>query len=83
MTEFSVSVRSDLDLRVAGDLRSDATIDAAIEMATAATSITAEPARATIFDALEKWRADKGEGGARPWPPPATARAACQGRYVR
>jgi hypothetical protein len=54
MTEFRVSVRSDLDAGEAGNGRSDAPMDVAMEMATAATTIAAETAGAIIFDPMER-----------------------------
>ena len=53
MTEFRGSERSDLDAGEAGDGRSDAPMDMAMEMATAATSIAAETAGVTIFEPME------------------------------
>jgi len=54
MTEVRVSERSDLDTGVAGDGRSDAPMDLAMEMATAATPTAAETAGRTIFDQKER-----------------------------
>jgi hypothetical protein len=54
MTEFRVSGRSDLDAGEAENGRSDAPMDVAMEMATAATSIAAETAGATIFEPMER-----------------------------
>jgi hypothetical protein len=54
MTEFRGSERSDLDAGEAGDGRSDAPMDMAMEMATAATSIAAETAGVTIFEPMER-----------------------------
>ena len=54
ITEFTVSRRSDLDSGEAENGRSDAPMDVAMEMATAATSITAETAGATIFQLMER-----------------------------
>jgi len=54
MTEFRVSVRSDLDAGEAEKGRSNAPMDVAIEMATAATPIVAETAGADIFEQMER-----------------------------
>ena len=54
MTEFRVSRRSDLDAGEAENGRSDAPMDVAMEMATAATSIAAETAGATLFEPMER-----------------------------
>jgi len=54
MTEFRGSERSDLDVGEAGDVKSDAPMDMAMEMATAATSIAAETAGVTIFESMER-----------------------------
>jgi hypothetical protein len=54
MTQFRGSERSDLDVGQAGDGRSDAPIDMALEMATVATSIAAETAGITIFELMER-----------------------------
>jgi len=61
MSEARVSERIDLDMGEVGDRRSDAPMDVATEMATAATSIAMETAGATIFEPMErnengKWR---------------------------
>ena len=61
MTEFRVSGRSDLDAGEAGVRRSDAPLDVAMEMMTAAKSISAETGGATRFEPMEgndkrKWR---------------------------
>jgi len=53
MTEFRVSMRSDLDAGEAGKGRSDATMDVAMEMATAATPIAAETVGSAIFEPME------------------------------
>jgi hypothetical protein len=52
MTEFRVSGGSVLDVGEAGNGRSDAPIDVAMEMAMVATAIAAETAAATIFEPL-------------------------------
>jgi len=49
MTEARISKRSDLDTGEAGDRRSDAPMDAAMEMMTAATPTHVETAGATLF----------------------------------
>jgi len=54
MTEFRVRGRSDLDAGEAGDVRSDAPMDVAMEMITAATSIAAETVGATIVEPMER-----------------------------
>jgi hypothetical protein len=54
MTEFRGSERSDLDAAEAGDRRSDAPMDMAMEMAIAATSIASETVGATIFELMER-----------------------------
>jgi len=54
MTEFRVSGTSDLDAGEAGDGRSDAPMEVAMEMATAATTIAPETAGATIFEPMER-----------------------------
>jgi len=54
MTEFRGSERSDLDAGEAGDGRSDAPMDMAMEMATVVTSIAAETAGVTIFEPMER-----------------------------
>ena len=52
MAEFRGSERSDLDAGEGGDGRSDAPMDMAVEMATAATSIPAETAGVTVFEPM-------------------------------
>jgi len=54
MSEARVSERIDLDMGEAGNRRSDAHMDVAMEMATAATSIAMETAGATIFELMER-----------------------------
>jgi hypothetical protein len=54
MIEFRVSRRSDLDAGEAGNGRSDTPLDVAMEMGTAATSIAAQCAAATIFEPMER-----------------------------
>jgi hypothetical protein len=54
MTEVRVSGRSDLDAGEAGDGRSDASMEVAMEMATAATPVAAETAGATIVEPMER-----------------------------
>jgi hypothetical protein len=54
MTEFRVSGRSDLDAGEAGKGRSDAPMDVAMEMATAATPIALEDAGSPIFESLDR-----------------------------
>jgi len=54
MTEFRVSGTSDLDVGEAENVRSNAHMDVEMEMTTAATSIVAETAGATIFEQMEK-----------------------------
>jgi len=54
MTEARVSGRSDLDKGEAGDGRSDAPMDVAMEMATAATPVAAETAGTTIVEPMER-----------------------------
>jgi len=54
MTEFRVTVRSDLDAGEAEKGRSDAPMDVAMEMATVATPIAAETAGAAIFEPMER-----------------------------
>jgi len=49
ITEFRVRGRSDLDTGEAGNEKSDAPVYVGMQMATAATSIAAETAGATIF----------------------------------
>ena len=61
ITEFRVSGRSDLDAGDAGNGRSDATMDVAMEMATVVIAIAAETEGAIILDPMErnengKWR---------------------------
>ena len=68
-TESRVSGRSDLDAGEAADGRSDAPMEVAMEMATAATSIPAESAGATIFDPME--RNENGKPGRRSEAPAA------------
>jgi len=53
MTEFTVSGKSDLDTGEAGNGRSNAPMDVAMEMAMAATATAAETAGATIFEPME------------------------------
>ena len=53
MTEARVSERSDLDQGEAGDRRSDAPVDMAMEMTTAATPTPTETAGATMFEPME------------------------------
>jgi hypothetical protein len=53
MTEFRVSGGSDLHPGEAGNGRSDAPVDVAMEMATVATAIAMETAGATIFGPKE------------------------------
>jgi len=60
MTESRASGRSDLDVGEAGNERSDAPMDVAMEMATAPTSITPETGGATIFELM-----DRNENGKR------------------
>jgi len=48
------SERNDLDTAGAGDGRSDAPIDVAMEMATTVTPIAAETAGGTIFEPMER-----------------------------
>jgi len=69
MTEFRVSGRSDLDAGEAGDEKSDAPMEVATEMSTAATSITAETAGAIIFEPME--RDENGKRRRRSEPPVA------------
>jgi hypothetical protein len=69
MTKFRVSGRSDVDAGEAGNGRSDAPLDVAMEMATAATSIAAETACATIFEPME--RNENGKRRRRSEAPPA------------
>jgi len=52
MTEIRGSERRDPHVGKAGDGRSDAPMDMAMEMATAATSIAAETAGVTIIDPM-------------------------------
>jgi len=54
MTEFRVSGKSDLSTGEAENGRSAAPMDVAMEMVTAATSIAAETAGATIFEQMER-----------------------------
>ena len=54
MTEFRVSGRSDLDAGEAGNGRSNAPMDVAMEMAATATAIPSETAGATIFELMER-----------------------------
>jgi hypothetical protein len=54
MTEFRVSGRRDLDSGEAGKGRSDPPMEMAMEMATAATPITAETVGAAIFEPMER-----------------------------
>jgi len=54
ITEVRGSKRSDLDTGEAGDRRSDAPMDVAMEMATMATPIAAETAGAAIFEPMER-----------------------------
>jgi len=54
MTDVRVSGRSDLDAGEAENGRSDAPMDVAMEMATAATSIAGETAGATILEPMER-----------------------------
>jgi len=54
MTTARVSRRSDLDTGEVGDGRSDATMDVAMEMAMAATSIAVECAGRTIAEVMER-----------------------------
>jgi hypothetical protein len=54
MTEVRVSGRSDLDAGEAGDGRSDAPMEVAMEMATGATPVAAETAGATIVEPMER-----------------------------
>jgi len=54
MTEARVSGRSDLDTGEAGDGRSNAPMDVAMEMATAATPVAAETAGTTIVEPMER-----------------------------
>jgi hypothetical protein len=54
MTECRVSVRCALGAGEAGNGRSDAPMDVAMEMATAATATPAETAGATIFEPMER-----------------------------
>ena len=53
MTEARVSERSDLDRGEVGDRRSDAPVDMAMEMTTAATPTPTEIAGATMFEPIE------------------------------
>jgi len=54
MTEFRVSVRSDLDAGEAEQGRSDAPMDVAMEMATATTPVAAETVGAAIFEPMKR-----------------------------
>jgi len=54
MTEARGSERSDLDMGEAGDRRSDAPVDVAMEMTTAATPTPAETGGATMFKPMER-----------------------------
>jgi len=54
MTEVRGSERSDLNTGKAGDVRSDAPMDGAMEMATTATAIAAGTAGATIIELMER-----------------------------
>jgi len=54
MTQIRVSGRSDLDEGEAGKGRSDAPMDVAMEMATAAPPIAAETVGAAIFEPMER-----------------------------
>jgi hypothetical protein len=54
MTEAIVSGRSDLDTGEAEDGRSDTPMDVVMEMATAATPVTAETAGTTIVEPMER-----------------------------
>jgi hypothetical protein len=54
MTEVKGRERSDLDTGEAGDGRSDAPMDVAMEMATTVTPIAAETTGATIFEPMER-----------------------------
>jgi len=54
MTEFRENERSDLDAEEAGDGRSDALMNMATDMATAATSIAVKTAGVTIFEPMER-----------------------------
>jgi hypothetical protein len=53
MTEIRVSGRSDLDAGEAGDGRSDAPMEVAMEMATAVTPVATETGGATILEPME------------------------------
>jgi len=54
MTEARETGRSDLDIGDAGDGRSNAPLDLAMEMATAETPVNAETVRATIVEPMER-----------------------------
>jgi hypothetical protein len=54
MTEARGSEKSDLDTAEAGDRRSDAPVDVAMEMTTAATPTAAETAGATMFEPMQR-----------------------------
>ena len=54
MTEVIGKKRSDLDTGEAGDRRSDAPMDVAMEMVTTVTLIATETMGATIFEPLER-----------------------------
>ena len=54
MTKASGSERSDLDTGEAGDRRSDAPVDVAMEMTTAGTRTAAETVGATMFEPMER-----------------------------
>jgi len=54
MTEARGSERSDLDTGQAGDRRSDAPVDMAMEMTTAATPTAVETAGTTMFEPMER-----------------------------
>jgi len=70
MTEFRVSERSDLDTGQAGDGRSDAPMDVAMEMAMAVTPITVETAGGTLIEPME--RNEYGKPRRRSKAPPTT-----------
>jgi len=69
MTEFRVSGRSDLEAGKAGNGRSDALMNVAMQMATEATSIAAETVGATIFEPMQ--RNENGKRSRRSDLPPA------------
>ena len=54
MTEARGSERSDLDTGEAGDGRSNAPVDVAMEMTTEVTPTAAETAGATMFEQMER-----------------------------